>query len=210
MSGPFLYPYGIFPVTDNGEAIWSDDLQEWMKPRYEAARLIFEELAEHAAKKKVLLAIEPVKSWETPPPNMVSEIVGFIDSLKTSFPCGATIDTAQVVMESQGPKVFKQNLARLVRKNQLYYVHVSAPDRGAVRDSWISWDIILGDIEPVYNGPYLVEVFNAIPPFDSSMRMARRRFWRPGEDAESAFPSAYVIAKEALEELRNRINPRKS
>jgi hypothetical protein len=58
----------------------------------------------------------------------------------------------------------------------------------------------------VYRGPYLIEVFNAIPPFDSSMRMARRRFWRPGEDPEDpGHDSAYDIAAAALEELRGHL-----
>ena len=181
MSGPFLYPYGVFPVTDAGEPIWSDALRDWMESRYHAARPVFEELAKYAAEQKVKLAIEPVKSWETPPPNMVSEALDFLDGLRHSQG-GVTIDTAQVVMESQGPSIFKDNVARAVRRDRLYYVHISAPDRGAVRDSWIPWELILNEIEPVYRGPYLVEVFNAIPPFDSSMRMTRRRFWRPGED----------------------------
>jgi sugar phosphate isomerase/epimerase len=205
MAGPFLYPYGVFPLTDLGEPIWSDALQDWMAPRYLAARSIFEELAEYAAAKGVKLAIEPVKSWETPPPNMVSEALDFLDGADAAS-CGVTIDTAQVVMESQGPAVFKDNVARAVQRNRLHYVHISAPDRGAVHDSWIPWDIMLGEIEPVYRGPYLIEIFNAIPPFDSSMRMARRRFWRPGEDvAEPDRDSAYDVARASLETLRERI-----
>jgi sugar phosphate isomerase/epimerase len=205
MSGPFLYPYGVFPLTDLGEPIWSDALQDWMKPRYLAARSVFQELAEYASARGVKLAIEPVKSWETPPPNMVSEVLDFLDG-DASLPCGVTVDTAQVVMESQGPTIFKRNVARATRQNRLFYVHISAPDRGAVRDSWIPWDLVLGEIEPVYRGPYLVEVFNAIPPFDSSMRMARRRFWRPGEDdPEPNRDSAYDVAGAALEELREQI-----
>jgi sugar phosphate isomerase/epimerase len=205
MSGPFLYPYGVFPLTDLGEPIWSDALQDWMKPRYLAARSIFADLAEYAARKAVKLAIEPVKSWETPPPNMVSEVLDFLDGGE-SLPGGVTVDTAQVVMESQGPASFKSNVARAARQNRLLYVHISAPDRGAVRDSWIPWDVVLGEIEPVYRGPYLVEVFNAIPPFDSSMRMARRRFWRPGEDEpEPNRDSAYDVAGAALETVREQL-----
>jgi sugar phosphate isomerase/epimerase len=205
MSGPFLYPYGAFPVTDAGEPIWSDALQNWMKSRYHVARPVFEDLAAYAEAQGVKLAIEPVKSWETPPPNMVSEVLDFLDGLERSR-AGVTIDTAQVVMESQGPSIFKGNVARAARQDRLCYVHISAPDRGAVHDSWIPWDIILSEIEPVYRGPYLIEVFNAIPPFDSSMRMARRRFWRPGED--DPVPngdSAYDVALAALEELREQI-----
>ncbi|ARF53418.1 sugar phosphate isomerase/epimerase family protein [Streptomyces gilvosporeus] len=206
MSGPFLYPYGVFPLTDTNEPLWSDALQDWMKPRYHAARSVFEELSEYAAARGVQLAIEPVKSWETPPPNMVSEVLDFLDGLQNTQG-GVTIDTAQVVMESQGPSVFKGNIARAVRKDRLSYVHISAPDRGAVKDSWIPWDIILNEIEPVYRGPYLIEVFNAIPPFDNSMRMARRRFWRPGEDDPvPGVDSAYDVARAALAELREHIS----
>jgi sugar phosphate isomerase/epimerase len=205
MSGPFIYPYGVFPLTDLGQPIWSDALLDWMKARYRAARPIIEDLAEHAFKNRVKLAIEPVKSWETPPPNMVSEVLNFLDDVEKA-PCGVTIDTAQVLMESEGPKIFEDNVARAVKQNRLSYVHISAPDRGAVHDSWIPWKAMLGAIEPVYSGPYLIEVFNAIPPFDSSMRMTRRRFWRPGEDAEKPEePSAYVIAKAALDELKHQI-----
>jgi len=210
MSGPFLYPYGVFPLTDNGEPIWSDALQDWMKPRYLAARSLFRELAGYAATKKVKLAIEPIKSWESPPPNMVSEALDFLDDAEI-VPGGVTIDTAQAVMESQGPAIFKRNVGRAAQRDQLLYVHISAPDRGAVRDSWIPWDVMLGEIEPVYRGPYLVEVFNAIPPFDSSMRMARRRFWRPGEDAPvPGRPSAYDVARDALETLREKIDSARS
>jgi len=146
-----------------------------------------------------------VKSWETPPPNMVSEALDFIAGAE-AWPCGVTIDTAQVVMESQGPATFKKNVARAVEKKALYYVHISGPDRGKVRDSWIPWDVMLGELVPVYDGPYLVEVFNAIPPFDSSMRMARRRFWRPGEDApEKDVDSAYDVARAGLQELRDQL-----
>jgi sugar phosphate isomerase/epimerase len=205
MSGPFLYPYGVFPLTDLDEPIWSDALQDWMKPRYHAAHAVFAELADYAAAQGVRLAIEPVKSWETPPPNMVSEVLDFLDG-SDPLPGGVTIDTAQVVMESQGPAIFRRNVARAVRQDRLFYVHISAPDRGAVSDSWIPWDVILTEIEPVYRGPYLVEVFNAIPPFDASMRMARRRFWRPGEDQwEPNRDSAYDVARAALETLREKI-----
>jgi sugar phosphate isomerase/epimerase len=204
MSGPFIYPYGVFPVTDSDEPIWSDALQDWMKPRYDAARSVFEELLEYAAAREVKLAVEPVKSWETPPPNMVSEVLDFLEGLEHAQG-GVTIDTAQVVMESQGPSVFRENVARAVRQDRLYYVHLSAPDRGAVKDSWIPWDIVAHEIEPVYRGPYLIEVFNAIPPFDRSMRMARRRFWRPGEDeAVPGRDSAYDVARDALDELRTQ------
>lgn len=205
MSGPFLYPYGVFPLTDTDEPMWSDALQDWIKPRFRDARCVFEDLVAYAEGQGVKLALEPVKSWESPPPNMVSEALDFLDGLDHPQG-GVTVDTAQVVMESQGPSVFKDNVARAARQDRLLYVHISAPDRGAVHDSWIPWDVVLDEVEPVYRGPYLIEVFNAIPPFESSMRMARRRFWRPGEDEpQPGVPSAYDVASAGLAELRERI-----
>jgi sugar phosphate isomerase/epimerase len=205
MSGPFLSPYGVFPLTDNGDPMWSDALQDWLAPRYEAARPVIEQLAEYASTKDVKLAIEPVKNWEIPGPNMVSEVLDFLDGVQSSQ-CGVLVDTAQVVMEAQGPTVFKNNVARAAEHDRLYSVHISAPDRGEVRDSWIAWDLILGEIEPVYDGPYLIEVFNAIPPLDDSMRMSRRRFWRPGEDEpQPKADSAYDVASSALETVREQL-----
>jgi sugar phosphate isomerase/epimerase len=205
MSGPFLYPYGAFPLTDEGEPMWSDALQEWMQPRYLAARSTIQELAEYASTKGVKLAIEPVKSWETPGPNSVSEVLEFLEGVE-STQCGVLIDTAQVVMESKGPATFRQNVADAARQNRLYSVHISSPDRGAVHDSWIPWEAILGEIDPVYDGPYLIEVFNAIPPMETSMRMSRRRFWRPGEDDPDADrDSAYDVARVALEVVQEQL-----
>lgn len=206
MSGPFIYPYGAFPITDNNEEIWSDALQDLMMPRYKDAMPAFQELVEYASKKDVILAIEPIKNWESPPPNMVSEVLDFIDAMDESSPCGVAIDTAQCVLESQGPSVFKENVTRAADKNRLYYIHISAPDRGEIKDSWIPWDLMLGQIEPVFDGPYLIEVFNAIPPFQSSMRMTRRRFWRPGEDPPSCAPSAYDVAGSSFREIHNRLD----
>src|SRR3981081_1159771 len=119
MSGPFLYPYGVFPLTDSGAQIWRASLRDWVKDRYSAARSIFQDLAAYASTKGVKLAIEPIKSWESPPPNMVSEALDFLDGVALPDPCGVTIDTAQVVMESQGPKIFRNNVARAVQKNRL-------------------------------------------------------------------------------------------
>jgi len=206
MSGPFLYPYGVFPITDNGEEIWSDALQNWMKPRYKDAVSEFRELVDYATEKEVILGIEPIKNWESPPPNMVSEVLDFIDTLGECSTCGVAVDTAQCVLESQGPSVFKENIARAAAKDRLYYVHISAPDRGQVKDSWIPWDLMLGEIEPKFSGPYLIEVFNAIPPFQSSMRMTRQRFWRPGEDPETSAPSAYEVAESAFKEIHLRLD----
>lgn len=222
MSGPFLYPYGAFPdkhgtfpdkPVRSDALLWSDALQDWIQPRMRNAKCAFKELADYAAYKKVKLALEPVKNWESPPPNMVSEVLDFVERLQ-SAPCGMTIDTAQVLMESQGPEIYRNNVERA--GNLLNYVHISAPDRGAIHDSWIPWNLMLGPLEEPrtgagderrFQGPYLIEIFNAIPPFDALMRMSRRWFWWRDEDNDRPKDlNAYYIAEQALKELRRQID----
>jgi sugar phosphate isomerase/epimerase len=71
MAGPIVFPWNVFPVTDANVPLWSDALQEWLKPRYRSAQSVLNKLGEYGAERGVRLAIEPVDHWETPAPNMV-------------------------------------------------------------------------------------------------------------------------------------------
>jgi sugar phosphate isomerase/epimerase len=205
MAGPFLFPYGVFATTDANEPLWSDALQDWLKPRYRYAAEVFDKLGDFAEGLGVKLGIEPVDHWETPAPNTVSDVLDFLKKVRPSQ-TGVTIDSAHVVLGSTGPEVFRENVTDAVAQHRLHYVHISPPDRGALKDSWIPWQTFLPPILPVYDGPLLVEVFNAIPPFVNLMRLSRRKFWIPGEDAPvSGTPSAYVVAREGLEIVREQI-----
>lgn len=207
MAGPIVLPYGVFPTTDANQPIWSDALQEWLVPRYRLARPIIERLGEYAASKGVKVAIEPVDHWETPAPNMVNEVMRFLDDVP-SPQVGVCIDSAHVVLGSgDGPAVFTNDVRRVSAARRLHSVHISAPDRGAVHDSWIPWDPFLRPVLEGYDGPLLVEVFNAIPVFLNSLRLTRRKFLIPGEDpAVPGRPNAYDIAREAIAEVRRKIS----
>jgi sugar phosphate isomerase/epimerase len=198
MAGPYLFPYGQFPTLDSGDPLWSDALQDWLAPRYSNAVPVFAELADFAAKHRVKLAIEPVDHWETPAPNTVSDVLDFTARLE-SPQVGATFDTAHIVLGSTGPDTFRANVRTATQQQRMHYVHISPPDRGALKDSWIPWDTLLLAIAPAYAGPYLVEVFNAIPPFVNLMRLTRRKFWIPGEDPSvPGVPSAYEVARDGI------------
>lgn len=201
MAGPIVFPYHVFPATDEGAPVWSDALQAWAEPRYRRARPVLDEVGEYAASRDVRLAIEPVDHWETPAPNMVGDVLAFLAGVP-SRQVGAVVDSAHVVLGSSGPEAFKQEVMALAESDRLNYVQVSAPDRGAVRDSWIPWEVFLGTILPVYSGPLLIEVFNAIPAFLQALHLTRRKFWIPGEDEPVAgWPDAYTVAGEAIEAL---------
>jgi D-psicose/D-tagatose/L-ribulose 3-epimerase len=206
MAGPTILPYGVFPTTDANQAIWSDALQEWLVPRYRDAKAIFETLGEYLTSQGVKLAIEPVGHWETPAPNLVTDVMRFVEKVSSPY-VGVCIDSAHVALGSDGPAVFTKEVQRVLAGRRLHYVHISAPDRGAVHDSWIPWKPFLRPILESYKGPFLVEVFNAIPVFLNPLRLTRRKFWIPGEDTpEVGRPDAYAIARDAIAALRREIS----
>ena len=205
MAGPMVFPYNVFPVTDLNEPIWSDALQDWATPRYRHAQAVLDELGDYAERRNVKLAIEPVDHWETPAPNMVGDVLRFLAGVP-SRQVGICVDIAHVVLGSSGPETFEQEVREVAAQDRLNYVQVSAPDRGAIRDSWIPWNTFLGAVLPGYPGPLLIEVFNAIPAFLGSLHLTRRKFWIPGEDEPVAgWPDAYTVAGEAIETLGNEL-----
>ncbi|NUT90712.1 MAG: sugar phosphate isomerase/epimerase [Saccharothrix sp.] len=204
LAGPVLFPYNVFP-TLNGEPLWSDALQDWLRPRYDIAQPILERLGEHAAEKGVQVAIEPVDHWETPAPNMVRDVLDFLAGVRGSN-VGVCVDSSHVVLGSSGPDAYRSDIQDAADQQRLHYVQVSPPDRGEVADSWIPWRTFLEPILPVYDGPLLIEVFNAIPAFLTSLRLTRRKFWIPGEDEPvPGVPSAYEVAEHGIKRLLSEL-----
>ncbi len=205
MAGPIIFPYGMYP-TEADVPLWSDALQDWLAPRYLLARPVIQELAHYAETKGVKLAIEPVDHWETAAPNMVSDVLQFLEGVD-SPQAGLTVDCAHVMLGSSGPEAYERDIQATIAQKRLHYVHISSLDRGSLADTWIPWRKFLKPIIPNYDGPYLVEVFNAIPVFQNSLRLTRRKFWIPGEDqAEPGLPSAYDVARDGLKKLRRQLD----
>ncbi|MEA5470604.1 sugar phosphate isomerase/epimerase family protein [Spirulina sp. 06S082] len=204
MMGPIVIPYGVFPTTDFNEPIWSDRLQDLLAVRYQAAQPILNELGEYATGKNVKLAIEPITHWETPGPNKLSQLMDFLKGVE-SKQVGVVIDSAHETLDGEGPEIFKTQVAELASEGRLHYVQVSPPDRGALHTSWLSWQSFLEPILRVYQGPIAVEIFNAIPAFANSLRLTRRKFWIPGEDAPNSYPNAYDIADAAIQKTQQKI-----
>ena len=205
LAGPIVLPYGVFP-TDWNVPLWSDALQDWLVGRYENAKPVLEKLGDHAARQGVKIAIEPVGHWETPAPNLLSDLQLFLKDVP-NIQLGGCVDTAQVVIGSDNVETHTRGIRQLFDEKRLHYVHLSAPDRGALKDSWIPWRQFLAPVFKGFEGPYLVEVFNAIPAFLNGLRITRRKFWISGEDVPVAgVPDAYTVAREALEEVRRQFD----
>jgi sugar phosphate isomerase/epimerase len=206
MAGPIVFPYNEFPTGDDGERLWSRELSDWLAPGYERARPVIAELAEYAETRDVKLAIEPVDRWEQPAPNSPRDVLDFLEGVPSSN-VGVCPDSAHVAMGDDGPAAFASDIERAADQGRLHYIHVSAPGRGAVRDSWIQWEQFLKPVLARYEGPLLIETFNAIPVFYEPLHLVRRKFWVPGEDEpDPGTPDAYTLARESLVEVRAQLD----
>jgi sugar phosphate isomerase/epimerase len=205
LAGPIVMPYGVFPTTDGGAEVWSDALQDAVVSRYHRAQPILESLGQYAAEQGIKIAIEPVDHWETPAPNLVGDVMEFLEGVPSKN-VGVCIDSAHVVLGGGGPAAFSHEVHHLAAEKRIHYVHISAPDRGAVHGSWIPWKPFLKPIMASYEGPYLIEVFNAIPVFLHGLRITRRKFLIPGEDKlDSKGLNAYEIAEKAIVAVRQEM-----
>src|SRR6202012_4114580 len=122
------------------------------------------EADEYAEQRTVELAIEPEDHWETSAPNMIGDGLSFLSGVDRPQ-VGVCVEIAHVVRGNSGPEAFKRQVREIAADARLNYVQVSAPDRGAVADSWIPWHAFLPAVLPRYSGPLLIEVFNAIQAF---------------------------------------------
>jgi D-psicose/D-tagatose/L-ribulose 3-epimerase len=120
MAGPIIFPYNVFPTTDANVPIWSDALQIWLEPRYQYARSVLNELGEYAEGKNVRLAIEAVDHWETPAPNMVGDVLRFLEGVP-SRQVGVCVDSAHVILGSSGPEAFRQHVLQVADADRLNY-----------------------------------------------------------------------------------------
>lgn len=202
MMGPVVIPYGAFVHSaPNGDAVWSDALQDELAQRYELAAAVLEELGEHASSRGVRVAIEPISHWETPGPNKLSQLLSFLRSVRCAQ-IGAIIDSAHETLDGDGPDVFVDQIAELAAAGRLHYVQASPPDRGDLGSSWLPWGPLFRPLLARYTGPVAIEIFNAVPDFAAGLRLSRRKYWIPGLDPAGTLPSAYDVARGSLRKLR--------
>ncbi|KZN50078.1 sugar phosphate isomerase/epimerase family protein [Pseudoalteromonas luteoviolacea] len=206
MMGPLVIPYGGFVFdAPNGQAVWSDKLQDELALRYQTAQPSFVELGAYASSKGVKLAIEPISHWETPGPNKLAQLITFLDGIEDPT-VGVVLDSAQETLDGDGPEVFAQQINYLADQNRLHYAQASPPDRGDLVHCWLPWEGIFTPILSRFDGPIAVEIFNAVGAFDQGLRLTRRKFWVPEVDTPNQYPDAYQTAQQAYEFTQAKLN----
>lgn len=209
MMGPLVFPYAQRPRGEDGALLWSDDLQASWPRACDRARPVLEALAQQASELQVKLAIEPISHWEMPAFNTLEQVMAFVETIANPQ-LGVVIDSAHEVLDGAGPERFAQQVARLATAGRLHYLQLSAPDRGRLDQCWLPWQPFLQAVLPHYQGPWAIEIFNALPVFQPLLRLSRRLYPfkthnGAAQETQAGSPTALEVARLALEVAQREI-----
>jgi D-psicose/D-tagatose/L-ribulose 3-epimerase len=145
-------------------------------------------LAETAAARDVVLALEPLNRYETSLINTVDQALEVVEAVD-SLGLGITLDTFHMNIEEKDPP-----LAIRRAGSRLAHFQASGTDRGAPGNDHNDWPAIAAAIADIgYTGPICIESFT---PDNQSIALAAS-IWRPLEPTQDA------IATDGLAFLRS-------
>lgn len=147
-------------------------------------------LCKHAAKKGVVIAVEPLNRFETDFINTVDQVLELVDDVKSPA-LGIHLDTFHMNIEEkcQGDAITKAG-------KLLAHFHACGSDRGTPGNDHIGWDCIAAALKKVkYDGGVVIESFTQ----DVKIIAAAAAIWRQIE------PSREVIATKGLKFLRKAL-----
>ena len=108
---------------------------------------------------------------------------------------GVTLDISHEVLDGAGPQQLATQVEWLRENGKLYNVHVSAPHRGDVVNSWLPWQDFFMPLSSWWTGPLTIEIMNGIAPFaqpgGGGLRFVRGPFADP-----------FAIANQAIERTK--------
>lgn len=184
IAGPFILPLGYWPEKTGKE------LQHYINQKLNSATEVIRRASSYAASKGIKLAYEPLTRWEMPGLNTLKETISYLK--KVNHPnLGVTVDISHEVLDGEGPEIFAKQIQWLAENQKLMHVHVSAPHRGLLAESWLPWESFFAPIKPYWNGkPIVIEIMNGIAPFaqpsGKGLRLTRNAFNDPFEVARTS------------------------
>lgn len=166
LSGPLAAPLKVFAPEGSSKEEHDAYLEKWK----ENALPIFQEIAEYAEKKLVLLAGEGVQRFETEGFNTAADWHEWIVEVGLDkYPAiGVMIDTCHEIAGGDGKYGYRKTVVELTECGRLWNFHMSAVHRGDVDNSWLS-NLLQEFIEPLarvgYGKPITVVLNGKEYPF---------------------------------------------
>ena len=160
LAGPFHSGLGVF----SGQGPTAD---EW-KWGVESMR----QVAEHAAKTKVMLAVEYLNRFECYLLNSVADTARFVNEVNHPN-CRMMYDTFHANIEEKGIPAAIRSCAK-----ETVHVHISENDRGTPGEGHVAWAETFDTLKEIrYDGWMVVEAFGlALPALAAATKIWRRMF----------------------------------
>jgi D-psicose/D-tagatose/L-ribulose 3-epimerase len=177
VAGPMYAAVGRLWRMDAGErATTIERVAEGLRP-----------VAEHAAERRVRLAIEPLNRYETSLINTVDQGLALLDALDHDA-AGLLLDTFHMNVEEKDPAA-----AARAATGRIAHVHACGTDRGTPGADSFDWPAFLSALDDAdYDGPMCIESFT-----DANEVIATAAsIWRP------LAPSPDALASDGLAFLR--------
>lgn len=186
LTGALLFPElegdsgkGIWPLDARGDHLDVLALNEDVKQRVRLAVGRMQEVADFAAQQGIVVLNEYINHWEICGGNTMSSALAF--ALEVDRPnFGILSDISHEVMQGQGPYLYA-GLLQLAKESKIpLYFQLSEPGRGDIVHSWIPFDELFGFIQALdlidEEHPIDIEIFDAIPPFNTQLKLTRKPF----------------------------------
>ncbi|MBI2623447.1 MAG: sugar phosphate isomerase/epimerase [Candidatus Liptonbacteria bacterium] len=181
LGGPFQLPWN-WRLNTSTTADFFRIVGERLKRSEESIRTV----AEHAASAGITLFVEYLTRWEIAGINTISQALTFVRGINHPS-VGILADSAHEILDGEGPGVFADSVKEAMEDQIPLHVHLSAPHRRGTSTSWLPWQLFLQPfVKNGYAGPYVVEIFDAKPPFFEGIKMTTPAFALPMEAAKSA------------------------
>jgi len=181
LAGPIYSPVGKTWAMEPGErAAAISRLVENLKP-----------LADYAAKRQVVLALEPLNRFETSFMNTAAQVMEVVDRVDSPA-LGVLLDTFHMNIEERDPAAAIRTCG-----SHIAHFHACGGDRGAPGGDQIPWPKIAAALRDVgYDGPLVIESFTI-----ENQAIARAAaIWRPLASTQDA------IATDGLRFLRGLLS----
>jgi hypothetical protein len=178
LFGPYASTFLYFPEGHAYGPAAADWVQERIKSFSETLQTV---IGPWAKEHGVIICEEALQRYERMPLRL-KEVIQLVNMANIDEFI-VMIDMCHEMADGEGPEIYKSYVEKLVKKNQLGGVHVSAVHRAKVYESWFTPDYFEGFFKPLFDngfeGEIAIETFDGCEPVMEPAFLNRHKFKSP-------------------------------